>query len=371
MAAANPRPDTLSSGGSDGKYTLNNVPIDCSQHDLIRIPLTTEIRRSKTISGGYTCALHEFFDYGPFRFHVLLSDTDETPPCVEKTLLAAINCDIENDAREGREKAWRDLEELWYPFVKADCISRSRNVQPPPQDGGGTGEKQIIKLQIATVDGKLSAMEHTEHIKWPRHDPLPNVWPTLKVFSHRCINIGPKTNGRLGHQVQIDGRDYHFKSLQNFFDTGYFVRLVNDLLKLHGRREFPILMGLAESETGGGNIDGMVRGYMEGVFLDEIDPSAYSTPIKEKWKRQICDAVRIMESVHVRWDACPGDVFIRKDEDEEGNIVICGIGGGFLAGSSPDHVSGSQAGKIKGLGELWNYIDGGRQATKSPSIGKC
>lgn len=368
MAAANPRPaHTLSGSDDGGKCILNDTPIDCGQYELIRIPLTTEIRRSYTVNGGYTCALHEFFDYGAFRFHVLLSATNETPPCIEKTLLTAIiDCDIEDldAAREEREQAWRELEDLWYPFVKADYISRSRSMH---STGSGTGEKQIIKLQIATVDSKLETREHTEHIKWPRHDPIPNIWPALKVFSPEHINMGPKTHGRLGHNVEIDGRAYHFKSLQNFFDTEYFIRLVDDLLKLYGRREFPVLMGLAESEVGDGNIDGMVRGYMEGVFLDEIDPSAYNVPTREKWKRQIWEAVKAMEGVNITWDACPGDVFIRKDEDGEENVVVCGIGGGVLTRRSPE----PQAGKPKGLGELWNYIDGGGQSTKSPDIKRC
>ncbi|KAI5849800.1 hypothetical protein BZA05DRAFT_474816 [Tricharina praecox] len=360
--------------GSADYDLLQKIPIDHSQLDMDIRPLTSELFtfHSSSPGGGYY-ALHELCDYGTMRYHILITCSDETASCIEKTLLleckASMSRDLNDDGREDAIwRAWRDLEHLWHPVVKADYLSQMRQMtsgattpnliarRGSPFPHGR--KKTLVKLHVFTVDGTIATKEHLETLRWPRYDPLPNTWPSLAVFGPTHVTLGPLVHGRLGNLVIAGGSRYLFKSLQGFFDTQYFIRLVDNLVKLQGSPRFPVLAGLAESEEGDGRIDGLLREYVEGEFLDAIDPTEKDRATRQKWKRQIVEAAEITQRVGVAWsDACVSDIFIRRDADGAENALVCGVGSRILHTMGSGRLLEPEIGEVRGLEEIMNYID--------------
>lgn len=326
------RPNTMSNSQRlrdiSSKH-LSSFLIDPAHLDIQMVRLT-----SHTVSMDRSFTAHELCDYG-FRYHVLVSCSWDMPDCMEKTLLRrcqeALSKDASDKTREtALRQAFQAFNSWWEPIVRADYIMRTtsttRLLQRPTMQGDR--HPPIVRLRIYTdSQGSVRTTDHSDVLDWPPQTRLRNRWLSLPVFHPlHIIAVGRST--RLGTPVIAHGKNYHLKSLKHALDSECFSYFIDNLMRVRGHRRFVQVAGLVGANDHGSTIDGALHIALQGSFLDQIIASPLRSPvsnrIKEKWMRQITEAMEIGERVGLELsNMAPGDIFI---EDQTEDVVVCGMG---------------------------------------------
>jgi hypothetical protein len=202
------------------------------------------------------------------------------------------------------------------PFMKNDFLLRRQSI------ANTIPTNESIKLQVKTRDGILQATTHTQHIKYPRDAPIPNIYPSLPFFPASSIEIQSEIVCDI-FKIKIDNSIYCMKSVHR----GHGEEALKRELSILPHCSHPNIIrfiGLGESTTEEDKVEVMVIEYIDNAkSLEDVD--CITRAQCERWTREIRSAIEYLQGKGFVWgDAKAGNILIH-----ESGRVLLDFGGGF------------------------------------------
>lgn len=249
---------------------------------------------------------HFVFDYYGIRYHLLLARNEQVEPCEENILLNEIAECMEKDTSVKAVTA--KCLDLFWSVVASDSADREGKTTERPTLKDRFREKETVKIQLVTIDGKLSRTSHSHHSIYPFTIPVDNPCPsTIPVLQMEDIELMDEMahnvfKAKLGEQtVCVKGATHR----------GIRSELVI-MMKLPSHPSLvPTLLGVVDA--GQGCVDKFIIPFIPGKQLFRVKKA--SVQQKSVWKTQLSEAVSLLHSAGIVW----GDGSTRNVMIDAGN----------------------------------------------------
>jgi serine/threonine protein kinase len=256
------------------------------------------------------------YDCKGFLYHLALQYNEQECSCRENSLLQdvydALDAADEGKAEQGREECMQ----IVIPFMLEDYRRRRKSKETP--------QKDHIKLQAVTKDGKLSPMSHHLELEYPPTKPVKNEYPSIRTVSHREVEGEEEISYGIS-KVKFAGQVYCIKSVHRKLNVICFQREIG-ILKECVHPNIVSLNALITDEEG--DIEGMLLEYIANArVLSDVE--SLSQDECNRWSKEIRNGLEYLHAKGLVWgDVKSGNVLIRGD----GSAVLIDFGGGFTEG---------------------------------------
>ena len=225
--------------------------------------------------------------------------------------------------------------------MENDYTSRSQS---------NTSTNQIVKLQAATCNGVLQAIQHNRHIKYPINDPIDNVFPDLPIFPASEIETLGEIVWHIS-KIKLRNSIYCLKSVHRGAGERALKRELS-ILPYCSHPNIIRFIGVVEPAGQKHKVEGMIIEYIRNA--KSLRDADFITSVQcKRWTGQIRSAIDYLHGEGLVWgDAKAENVLIRED----GDVVLVDFGGGFTPGWVEQQNSDTMQGDWQGFERIVEFM---------------
>lgn len=279
--------------------------------------------------------------WGNVQYHLLLQFNKTNPNAAENVALESLWLALSADD----DRAIQDAEVLCFnilfPFMQADYMLRLQS---------DVSLRQSVKLQAATRNGVLQAIQHNRQIKYPPNDPIDNEFPDLLVFSASEIETLSEIVWHIS-KIKLQNSTYCLKSVHRGGGERGLKRELS-ILPYCSHPNIIRFIGVVEPAVQKQKVDGMIIEYIRNA--KSLRDADFITSVQcEEWTTQIRSAIEYLHREGFVWgDAKADNVLIRED----GDVVLVDFGGGFTSGWVEQQNSDTSQGDWQGFERIVQFM---------------